>query len=482
MSAEALARRLRESPAVGAAARALAGSDAWVVGGAVREGLLDREVTDLDLAVPRGEDQAARAIAREAGGHAFALSERFGTWRVASRGEGFGVDVTRLRGDGIEADLGARDFTVNAMAVPLEAAPAGNAGGALVDPHGGSRDLEARRLRAVSATAFADDPLRVIRAARFAAALGLEVDGRTAESARAAAAQAADPAGERRLAELGALAGTPDPVRGVEMLEKLGALPVVLPELERLRGVGQNPYHHLDALGHTVEVLGRLVEVQGDLEAYAGEHAAAVAAHMSEPLADGLSRSTALRFGALFHDLGKPATRTVNEEGRVLFLGHDREGARIVRGICARLRSSRRLRRYLELICLEHLRLGFLVHVRPLSRRDVYDYLQATDPDAIDVTLLTVADRLATQGEKTRREAIDAHLELAREMIGEAVAWRGSGPARPPIAGDELAAELGIERGPGLGRLMRELAAAAWTGEATSRDEALAYARRLSSE
>jgi poly(A) polymerase len=479
VSAEALARRLRESPAVGAAAGALMGSDAWVVGGAIRDGLLDREVTDLDLAVPAGEDDAARAVAAAAGGYAFALSERFGTWRVADRGRGFGVDITRLRGAGIDDDLGARDFTVNAMAVPLAAAAGGDAAAELLDPHGGAGDLEARVLRAVSPSAFADDPLRVIRAARFASALGLEVEDGSAKAAREVAPRASEPAGERQLAELGALLAAPDPVRGIGVLDELGALEVVLPELARLRGIGQNPYHHLDAYGHTIEVLGRLVEVQGDLPAYAGPHADALAGYLAEPLADGLTRSTALRFGALFHDLGKPETRTVNDEGRVLFLGHDHVGARIVGEICRRLRSSRRLRRYLEQICLEHLRLGFLVHQRPLTRRAVFDYLQATDPDAIDVTLLTVADRLATQGEKTRREAIDAHLELAREMFGEALAWREAGPPKPPIAGDELADELGIERGPELGRLMRELAAAAWTGEAATRDEAVARAREL---
>ncbi len=215
---------------------------------------------------------------------------------------------------------------------------------------------------------------------------------------------------------------------------------VVLPELAALRGVEQNPYHHLDAYEHTIEVLEWLLAIERDLGAYAGDHAGAVDAILGEELAGGLDRRAALRLGALFHDLGKPETRTVNDDGRVLFLGHDRAGARIVAGICERLRSSRRLRGYLEGICTEHLRLGFLVHERPLSRRAVFEYLDATDPDSLDVTLLTVADRLATQGAKTRREAIDAHLELAREMIGEALAWREAGPPRPPIRGDELAA------------------------------------------
>ena len=104
---------------------------------------------------------------------------------------------------------------------------------------------------------------------------------------------------------------------------------------------------------------------------------------LAEPLADELTRGGALRFAALFHDLGKPETRARGEGGRVLFIGHDRAGARIVRDLCRRLRASRRLGEYLANLTLNHLRLGFLVHERPLSRRQVYDYLRATDPDSV---------------------------------------------------------------------------------------------------
>ena len=160
-------------------------------------------------------------------------------------------------------------------------------------------------------------------------------------------------------------------------------------------------------------------------------------------------------------------------------MGHDRAGVRIVRELCSRLRVSRRLSDYLANLTLNHLRLGFLVHERPLSRRHVYDYLRATDPDSVDVTLLTVADRLATQGERTRREAVDAHLELAREMVAEALAWRRKGPPRSPIPGDELASEVGVEPGPELGRLLGEIEAAVFAGEVTRREEAIALARQL---
>lgn len=465
---------LDRAPAVRAAREALGSrEDVWIVGGALRDALLGRPVVDVDLAVAGEEKEAARKVARAAGGPAFPLSERFDTWRAVSAGRDWHVDVTSLRGEGIEADLGARDFTANAIALPL-------GGGELLDPSGGVRDIEARVLRAVADEVFSDDPIRILRSARLGAALGFEIEGVTVELARRAGELAAEPAGERQFAELRGIVTGPEPLRGLGLLDELGATPVVLPELAALRGVEQNPYHHLDVHGHTMEVLRRWLEIERDLAAIVGpELEREVEELLDEPLADELARRGGLRFAALFHDLGKPAVRAVTADGRILFMGHDTEGVEIVRGLCARLRTSRRLSSYLESLTLNHLRLGFLVHARPLSRREIYEYLKGTEPESTDVTLLTVADRLATQGERTRQEAIEAHLELARELIAEALAWRRDGPPQSPIRGDELASELGIERGPELGMLIEEVEAAVFAGDVSTRDDAVALARAL---
>jgi poly(A) polymerase len=465
---------LAAAPAVRAARDSLGAPDGvWVVGGAVRDAALGRDVIDVDLAVAGEAGDVARDLARGVGGIAFSLSEEFGTWRAL--GPGWHIDITTLRGGSIEHDLALRDFTINSVAVPL-ADPAAEP----VDPRGGLADLDARILRATSPTSFADDPLRVLRAARLASALGLDLDGGAIELARASAARAAEPAGERQLAELRLLITGDDPIRGLELLDALGAEAAVLPELTALRGVEQNPNHHLDVYGHTIEVLRRLLEVESDLEPFAGERAPDVADLLAEPLADELTRGGALRFGAVVHDLGKPATRGVHGD-YITFIGHDREGARIVGALCERLKTSRRLARHLQGLTFHHLRLGFLVRERPLSRRREYEYLRDTDPVGADVTLLTVADRLAARGEGpiAGPEMVQAHLELAREMLAAALDWRRDGPPRSPIPGDELAAELGIEPGRELGWIIGELEAAVYTGEVSTREEAVAFARGL---
>jgi len=467
---------LADAPSIAAARTALEerSSPVWVVGGAIRDALLGRRVADADLAVERGgEEQVARAIAKVAGGTAFGLSEEFATWRAIAPSNDWHVDVSGLRADSIEDDLRARDFTVNAIARPLLA-------GDLIDPTGGIADAEARLLRAASEHSFRDDPLRLLRAARLAAGMGLSLDERTTELARSHASHAADPAGERQFAELRGIIAGADPLEGVGLMEELAVLPFVLPELEALRGVVQNPNHHLDVYGHTMAVLGEWLGLEADLPGFAQDLAADVGEFLDEPLADELTRRDGLRFGALFHDLGKPETRGEGS-GYVTFIGHDEVGAKIIASICRRLRTSRALSRHLQGLALHHLRLGFLIHQRPLSRRAVYDYIVATEPVTADVTLLTVADRLAARGEGplASEEMVQAHLDLARELLEEALAWHREGPPRGPLTGDELADELGMSPGPEMGRLLEELRAESFTGEISTRAQALERARQL---
>ena len=445
------------------------------MGGAVRDAALGRPVVDADLAIgPGDEEGAAKAIARAAGGAAFRLSEEFGTWRAAGRDRAWHVDVSRLRGDDIAGDLERRDFTVNAVAVPLA-----DLDGEPVDPTGGRGDLERRVLRAVSPRSFADDPLRLLRAARIAAALEFEIEPGTVDLARAEASRAGEPAGERRLAELRLLVAAPDPIRAFELLDLLGATAAVLPELEALRGVEQNPNHHLDVHGHTIEVLRQLLEIEADLDTYAGASADRVRELLAEPLGDGFTRGEGLRLGALMHDIGKPATKG-EHSGYVTFIGHDSVGAELVAESLARLKASRALSRYVEGLTRNHLHLGFMVHERPLPPRRLYEYLTRCGDVAPDVTLLTAADRMSARGSGAiaAPEMIAAHLELVREVLPAALDWHRDGPPAVPIAGDELARELGIEEGPRLGELIEELRAAVFAGEVADREGAVEHARR----
>jgi poly(A) polymerase len=442
----------------------------WLVGGTVRDLIMERSLDDLDLVVADAE-AAAGELARAAGGHVFPLSDRFGAWRVIAPDRSWQADLTPVRGGTIEADLALRDFTVNAMAAPLVA------GEPLLDPYGGRADLEARLLRVVGEQSYREDPLRTLRMARLACELEFAVDTRTRKLAAANAGAITGVAPERIFYELRRLVVSAQAMRGIELIDEIGLIAALLPELEALKGVEQNPYHHLDVWGHTLAGLESLIGLERDPEPVFGHWADAVMAELGRPLADDLTRGQALRFGALLHDIGKPGTRRV-ADGRILFLGHDKLGAEMSRAVCERFHTSTLLADFLAALARHHLLLGFLVHERPLSRRHVYRYMRSCEPVELEVTVLSVADRLATRGERTREDVVQVHLELACEIAGDALAWRSRGAPRAPIGGHELMRELGLEPGPRVGELLELLREAAFAGEVTSRQEAIERARR----
>jgi tRNA nucleotidyltransferase/poly(A) polymerase len=247
----------------------LAGQEAWVVGGAVRDELLGRELVDLDIAV-REPKKAARAYAKRSRGAPFALSERHGAWRVALDG-GRTVDFTPLPGS-VEDDLATRDFTINAIARPL-------AGGKPVDPFHGREDLEARCLRAVRESIFEDDPLRLLRAVRLEDELDVRLDEATEALVREHASLVTGPAGERIVAELRRLSPG-----GYRRLDEIGLLePLGGAITDRLERVDSPDYRLVAAFGDGL----RRFPVSNELRRYA---AALLRAERPEPDARSIHR------------------------------------------------------------------------------------------------------------------------------------------------------------------------------------------------
>ena len=230
------------------ARRALAGDEAWIVGGAVRDELLGRPVVDLDIACREPE-----AAARRFGAPVFPLSDRHGAWRVALS-DGRTVDFTPLR-EGIEDDLATRDFTINAVARPLD-------GGEPVDPFGGRADLERRVLRAVAPSVFEDDPLRLLRAVRLEDELGFRLEAETEQLVRERAELVTRPAGERILGELVRLS-----VSGFERLDELDLLAPLGGSVDRLRALA-DPRPEMRLVAVFGERVGRF-PISNELRRYA---------------------------------------------------------------------------------------------------------------------------------------------------------------------------------------------------------------------
>jgi putative nucleotidyltransferase with HDIG domain len=464
-----LARLPRAQAALLRAAAAVArDNQAVLVGGAVRDVVLGRVPADVDLAVSAGALELARRCAERVGGTAVVLDAERGAARVVA--DGLMLDVADFRAPTLEGDLAARDFTANALAVPL-AALVSRGRAPIVDPTGGLVDLRARRLRPAGPGVLADDPLRTLRAVRLELALGLRLTVGGAREVRAAAPGLARVSAERVRDEVLGLLALPSSARALRRADALGILGVVLPEIEPMRGTRQPAPHRFPVLEHSLRAVDgcdRLLPRLGALTPYGEE----LAAHVAEPLGGGLTRVTTLKLAALLHDVAKPETHR-RIAGRVRFFEHDVIGAARARAIGERLKLPERAVAVMERLVRHHLRPMHLASAPEVTARARYRFYRDLREDTRDLLLLVLVDAAAVTGASpvtTWRRAT-----LVRELMRGWAEQRAVVAAPPLVRGGDVMARFGLEPGPRVGWLLAQAREAQDLGRVRSREEALAY-------
>ncbi len=470
----------------------------YLVGGAVRDLLLGRELHDLDFALPGGVIRTARTLADHLGADFYPLDTERDTARLFFNQPGdrrWVLDFAAYRGEDLLSDLRGRDFTINAMAIDIRQPST------LIDPLGGAADLHAGRLRTCSPGSFEDDPVRILRAARLSTALKLKIDRETLSRMRRAGNQLDRVSTERLRDELFRILDTPQPATALRVADAIGALQFVLPEFTALKGISQSSPHILDVWEHSLDVLTRLEALLQVLsQEYdpdqasnlmlglavlrIGRYRDQITENLSERLNLDRSHLALLRFAALYHDIGKAQTRQVDEAGRIRFFDHERVGAEL----------SARRGETLRLSNLEVERLRSIVrfHLRPLllaqgknqpSPRAIYRYFRDTGPASVDVCLLSLADVLATYGHTLTQQVWIRHLDVIRSLF-EALWERPEQSVTPPVLlnGRDLMDAFGLQAGPLIGALLEAVREAQAVGQVKDRSEALNFAERILAE
>ncbi len=439
--------------------------DLYLVGGCVRDRLLGRPLHDLDLTTSGDGLRLARRLANRFEGAYYPLDVERNTGRAILTGaEGdLVVDVAHLRGDSLAADLAARDFTINALAAPVRA-PA-----QVIDFHGGLPDLEARLIRPVSDRSLRDDPLRALRAVRLAAELGFALSPETEALIARDGAALARVAGERVRDEFTRLLARPQAAPWLRRLDALGLLTIILPDLEPLRGLEQPPPHHLPVLAHSLETVHALESLFG-----------AQPPPVPFPLPQlPTARRVILKLAALLHDTGKASTRTVDEIGRIRFIGHAKIGARITAQALRRLRLSRTEVRLGETIVRHHMRPLLLANQQSVSARAVYRFFRDTGDAGVEVLIHALADHRATHSPAVPDDRWPRLVALTERMLRDYEEHRERITPPPLINGHDLLREFGLQPGPHIGEILEAVREAQVSGEVRSREAALALVRRL---
>ena len=463
-------------------------TEAYLVGGVVRD-LLSSSVPGIrtdDVDIAADSLEVCQDLEQAMDGHAVWMDEDReiirlmfpSAWGISH------VDVNRMRGT-IGQDLAMRDFTVDAMALPISRDAVADPRGYLIDPLGGLADLEARTIRQASTSTFRDDPARLMRAPRLAAQLDFEIDRETEARINTDSHLIGGVASERVRDELLDILAEDRVSRSLRMLDRLDLLCRVIPELDAAKGVVQPKEHHWDVFDHLIEAAGRVESVLGHghcqtpmfvekltprfegMESYFGQH-----------VGDGQTRKTILKLAALLHDVAKPVTKRVEPSGRIRFLGHSEEGSDIAVEVLRRLRLGGQPIELVRKMVRHHLRPAQMAPAGELpSGRAVFRYYRDLGDAAVDTLYLSLADHLAARGPGIEMEEWDRQCRVVSHILEEG-RERSAPEAMPRLLnGHDLMAVFSLSPGPRIGILLNVVQEAQANGDIDTREEAVELVR-----
>ncbi|HXY55430.1 MAG TPA: HD domain-containing protein [Nitrospirota bacterium] len=451
----------------------------YLVGGSVRDLLLGEPgIKDIDLLMTSGSEAVARSFADKIDGSFFFLDQERKITRVVKHADGgpLQFDFTNFDGADLEADLARRDFTINAMALDLREFVNNQSLEKVIDPFHGKDDIKNRLIRVVKAEALDEDPLRLLRAVRFAATLRFTIDHATAEYIRHRSKLITVPSPERQRDELFLLLSERDAKKHLQLMDSLGLLSPLLPELDPLRGFFPGKYHAHDVLSHSIRTAGYIDSVLDDLPKISPDHAARLLGHLEESIELLVPRKAALRFACLLHDMAKPETYTTTD-GHVRFHGHDNLGAEKAALVCRRFRLSRDSEKAVTKVVKQHMRLFNLSAAGGPSKNAMYRYCRDLGDVLPESLILAQADARATYEIMPKEKFTDTGETMAAvlDYYYEKFLKTESGPL---VTGQDLI-ELGFKPGPHFREILEDVKERQAEGTLKDRREALSYIKTL---
>jgi len=382
-------------------------------------------------------------------------------------------------------DLARRDFTINTLSIDLNNLSGESDEFQIIDPFQGILDLDRGIIRVVGENSLYADPIRLLRAVRFAAELGFAIEHKTERLIKQSADLVSTVAGERIREELLNLMEVSRGGHYLKYMEGLGLLTAIIPEMQFTQSVTQPAEHYWDVFEHSLMTVtavdyilgqgtwdypdaGILTEVPWSPE---------LAQYFDERVVYGSTRRTLLKLAGLLHDISKPQTKTIENSGKMRFLGHNEQGAAVAAAILERLRFSSKEINLVSTVVKYHLRPNQMG--QPPSRRAIYRYFRDVGEAGLDVLYISLADHLATRGPNLILANWRNHAETIRHILDEFNRQKEVG--KPPrfVDGNDLMNIYGMKPGPQMGMLLEKLKEGQATGELTSRQSALDYVKNF---
>lgn len=448
----------------------------YLVGGSVRDLLAGNEnIKDIDLLMPSGSETAARAFADRIGGSFFFLDEERKVSRVVKREAGGAVqfDFTNFEGPDLPADLARRDFTINAMAVDVRGFLETRSLDGLIDLFNGREDVRQKLIRVTDPKVLDEDPLRLLRAVRFAATLGFSIEKATAGHILSRADLVAKPSAERIRDELFQVLSVAGAGRHLLLMDSLGLLRKLLPELEPLKDFAPGTHHLYDIFTHSLKSAEYVDSVLESFPTLSPGHAGTVLAHLDQELEQFVTRKAALRFACLLHDNAKSDTYTRDGEGDIHFFGHDAIGADKALIICQRFRLSNDTASVVSRLIRHHMRPLNLAAPGGPSKRALYRYCRDLKDAAPESIVLSLADAKATS-EVMPADGFTDTQKSSGQILDYYYGKFLKTEAKPFVTGKDLIAR-GMKSGPKFREILDDIKERQAEGTLRDRQEALEY-------
>ncbi len=454
----------------------------FISGGTVRDWLLGRQALDLDITVPGDARQFIEQLHLQLGGAIVPLDTVEEVYRLVCREGSIDCAVFREGTSTIEDDLLKRDFTINALAVPLEhiSQLASEPDKVVLDPAAGMADLHNGLIRCTSAEVFNSDPLRLLRAFRFSATLGYTIDPGTSDVIRQRCTDISSVSVERISYELEQIILSPPSAAIFSAMYDSGILGVLFPEMLAGVGMSQPSGHHLDVFDHNLAALAAMDGLIVHHEQYFPDSAGLIEQYLGQK-----KRTFWLKWASFFHDIGKPLTHAVREDkgGRITFYNHDRAGADLFYSIAARYKWSRENSRETGRLIENHMWPFHLNNAKKktgLTRKACLRLVKTMQDELPGLFMLAMADSIASQGENRPR---DMEKELAglfsevEQVRKERIETVLKGPRL--ITGRDLIDMFNLEPGPFFRTILEELEKARVEELVSDRGEALQWVKQF---
>ncbi|MBE7711696.1 MAG: CCA tRNA nucleotidyltransferase [Cyanobacteria bacterium SIG31] len=437
----------------------------YLVGGSVRDAFMGKSFVDRDIAI-KGAEDFAHKLAEQFNATFIVLDPEYKIYRLVLEDKINYLDISEIQGVNIEDDLERRDFAMNAIAINLS-------NGEIIDPFEGKKDIENKIIRHIKDSNFEEDPLRILRAFRFASTTGFELSSNTKLCIEKYKHLLFTPAKERINYELMKLFGGVKCSKTLLVMDEFGILEELFPYVKEMKKVPPNTHHHLDLFHHVVETVRNIEELYLNATKEEKEHLDSVDF-------GGFPRINHLKLAGFLHDIGKFSTWTIEESGRHRFIKHDDVGAKMAIPFLKDLKFSKKQIEYISSMIKNHIYPSNVIDAPDLSEKVMMRYLRKMGVNVIDNIYIAKADRLSAQGEAITEEIIKSNLDGLNALLKFYLDKKDSLKPLPKLLdGIEIMKIKNIKQSPELGKIINTLKEAQINGEIVTKEDAIAFVKEL---